>query len=146
MWRAFSSNQPLTFFSARSRLKADALVPVALKSQLEKAVSEKLGRQVTVGAVDFRPWSLELTLRDLAIAKAASPVASAAGPESSLLSPGAPQIKIARLYIDAEMQSLLRLAPVADAIAVDGLALSARRSACSPAHSAAVPKSSACSA
>ncbi|MDP3138902.1 MAG: hypothetical protein Q8N17_21520, partial [Burkholderiaceae bacterium] len=44
--------------------------------------------------------------------------------ENSLLSPGAPQLKIARLYIDAEMQSLLRLAPVADAIEVDGLALS----------------------
>ena len=103
---------------------AYALVPLVLKSQLEKVVSEKLGRQFTVGAVDFRPWSLELTLRDLAIAKAASPPAPAAGPASSLLSPGAPQLKIARLYIDAEMQSLLRFAPVADAIEVDGLVLS----------------------
>ena len=102
---------------------AYALVPVVLKSQLEKAVSEKLGRQVTVGAVDFRPWSLELTLSELAIAKAGRPAAPVAGPASSLLSPGAPQINIARLYIDAEMQSLLRLAPVADAIEVDGLAL-----------------------
>jgi hypothetical protein len=103
---------------------AYALVPLVLKSQLEKVVSEKLGRQFTVGAVDFRPWSLELTLRDLAIAKAASPPAPAAGPASSVLSPGAPQLKIARLYIDAEMQSLLRFAPVADAIEVDGLVLS----------------------
>ncbi len=103
---------------------AYALVPLVLKSQLEKVVSEKLGRQFTVGAVDFRPWSLELTLRDLAIAKAASPPAPAARPASSLLSPGAPQLKIARLYIDAEMQSLLRLAPVADAIELDGLVLS----------------------
>lgn len=106
---------------------AYALVPVVLKSQLEKMASQKLGRQVTVGAVDFRPWSLELTLRDLAIAKAGSPAAAAAAaaaPENRLLSPGTPQLKIARLYIDAEMQSLLRLAPVADAIEVDGLALS----------------------
>ncbi|WP_341916087.1 DUF748 domain-containing protein [Polaromonas sp. YR568] len=103
---------------------AYALVPLVLKSQLEKVVSEKLGRQFTVGAVDFRPWSLELTLRDLAIAKAANPPAPAAGPASSRLSPGAPQLKIARLYIDAEMQSLLRLAPVADAIELDGLMLS----------------------
>ena len=102
---------------------AYALVPVVLKSQLEKMASQKLGRPVTVGAVDFRPWSLELTLRDLAIAKAGSP-AAAAGPENRLLSPGAPQLKIARLYIDAELQSLLRLAPVADAIEVDGLVLS----------------------
>lgn len=103
---------------------AYALVPVVLKSQLEKAVFEKLGRQLTVGAVDFRPWSLELTLSDLVIAKAGSPAAPGVGPENSLLSPRAPQLKIARLYIDAEMQSLLRLAPVADAIEVDGLALS----------------------
>ncbi|WP_341918579.1 DUF748 domain-containing protein [Polaromonas sp. YR568] len=102
---------------------AYALVPVVLKSQLEKSVSEKLGRQLTVGAVDFRPWSLELTLSDLAIAKAGNPSAPVAGPENTPLSPGAPQLKIARLYIDAEMQSLLRLAPVADAIEVDGLAL-----------------------
>lgn len=103
---------------------AYALVPVVLKSQLEKAVFEKLGRQLTVGAVDFRPWSLELTLSDLVIAKASSPAAPGVGSENSLLSPGAPQLKIARLYIDTEMQSLLRLAPVADAIKVDGLALS----------------------
>lgn len=91
---------------------------------LKKRSLKKLGRQLTVGAVDFRPWSLELTLSELAIAKAASPPAPAAGPESSLLSPGASQLKIARLYIDAEMQSLLRFAPVADAIEADGLALS----------------------
>ncbi|MDI1275797.1 DUF748 domain-containing protein [Polaromonas sp.] len=98
---------------------AYALVPMLLKWQLEKTGSEKLGRQVTVGAVDFRPWSLELTLHDLAIAKAGA----AEPPERARLSPGVPQIKIARHYIDAEMQSLLRLAPVADAIEVDGLAL-----------------------
>lgn len=92
---------------------AYAVVPVVLKSQLEKRASEKLGRQVTVGAVDFHPWSLELTLSDLVIAKAGTP-----------LSPELPQVKIRRLYIDAEMQSLLRLAPVADAIELDGLALS----------------------
>lgn len=103
---------------------AYALVPVVLKSQLEKMASQKLGRQLTVGAVDFRPWSLELTLSDLAIAKAGNPSAPVAGRENTPLSPGAPQIKIARLYIDAEMQSLLRLAPVADAIEVEGLALS----------------------
>lgn len=38
--------------------------------------------------------------------------------------PGVPQIKMARLYIDADMQSLPRLAPVADAFEIDGLALS----------------------
>ena len=67
---------------------------------------------------------LELTLGDLAIVQARSPLVLAAGPENSPPSPGLPQGKIRRLYIDAEMQSLLRLAPVADAIKLGGLALS----------------------
>jgi hypothetical protein len=88
---------------------AYAAVPSLLKSQLEKIASEKLGRQVTVGSVDFKPWSLELTLRDLAIARAGT-----AGTP-----PASPQLAIRRIYIDAELESLLRLAPVADAVQVD---------------------------
>ena len=85
-------------------------VPLVLKSQLQKIATEKLGRTVTVGTVDFKPWSLELTLNDLAIAKSArSPQPS---PQTS------PQLSIKRIYIDAELESLLRLAPVADAIEV----------------------------
>ncbi|MES2412338.1 MAG: DUF748 domain-containing protein [Pseudomonadota bacterium] len=86
---------------------AYALVPGIARSQIEKVASEKLGRQVTVGAVDFKPWSLELTVSNLAIARVgtASQVAT-------------PQLSIKRIYIDAELASLLRLAPVADAIEV----------------------------
>jgi hypothetical protein len=110
---------------------AYAAVPYILKSQLEKIGSEKLGRQLTVGAVDFKPWSLELTIHDLAIAKAgpaglsanAGPQAAASGsasfPVAQPSAPAFPQLKIKRLYIDAELQSLLRLAPVADAIRVE---------------------------
>lgn len=103
---------------------AYAAVPALLKAQIERIGSEKLGRQVTVEAVDFKPWSLELTISELAIAKAggtsgATPQATGAGTGQAL-----PQLKIKRLYIDAEMQSLLRLAPVADAIAVDAPVLS----------------------
>lgn len=89
---------------------AYAAVPPILKSQIEKIASEKLGRQVTVGEVDFKPWSLELTIRDLAIAKA-SPAGAA--------SQATPQLAIKRIYIDAELESLLWLAPVADAIVVE---------------------------
>ena len=84
---------------------AYAAVPLVLKSQLARIGSEKLGRPVTVGAVDFKPWTLELTLHDLAVGGA--------------LAQSAPPLKIRRLYIDAELESLLRLAPVADAIVVD---------------------------
>lgn len=45
----------------------------------EKIASEKLGRRVTVGQVDFKPWSLELTLKGLAIAKSSTAGAPAAG-------------------------------------------------------------------
>lgn len=88
---------------------AYAAVPSLLKSQLEKIASEKLGRQVTVGAVDFKPWSLELTLRDLAVARPGP----AGAPQ------GRPQLAVKRIYIDAELESLLRLAPVADAVVVE---------------------------
>ncbi|WP_332258586.1 DUF748 domain-containing protein [Polaromonas glacialis] len=93
-------------------------VPLLVKSQLERLGFEKLGRRVSVGSVDFRPWSLELTVHDLAVAKAGPAAAEPASPQA------VPQLKIRRLYIDAELASLLRLAPVADALAVEEPALS----------------------
>lgn len=81
-------------------------VPPLLKSQLEKRGSEVLGRTLTLGDIGFRPWSLELTLRDIRIA-AADPAQAA------------PQLEIARVYVDAELESLLRLAPVIDAVEID---------------------------
>ncbi len=79
-------------------------VPPLLKNQLQKAASEQLGRSVTVGQIDFRPWTLELTAHDLRVAKAVG---------------DAPQLQIKRIYLNAELQSLLRLAPVVDAIQID---------------------------
>lgn len=79
-------------------------VPPVAKSLLEKKGSEALGRTLSVGRVDFKPWTLELTLEDVAIAKADG---------------SAPQLIIKRIYLDAELQSLVRLAPVVDAVTVD---------------------------
>lgn len=79
-------------------------VPPLLKWQLQKQASDVLGRSVTVEQVSFRPWSLELELRGLRIA--AQDVAE-------------PQFQADRLYVDAELQSLLRLAPVLDAVQID---------------------------
>lgn len=81
-------------------------VPALVKGPLERLASEQLGRTVTVGSLDFKPWSLELTLRDIA-------VAGAKGTE------GPAQLTIGRVYVDAELQSLLRLAPVVDAFTVE---------------------------
>ena len=81
-------------------------VPALVKGPLERLASEQLGRTVTVGSLDFKPWSLELTLRDIT-------VAGAKGAE------GPAQLTIGRVYVDAELQSLLRLAPVVDAFTVE---------------------------
>jgi hypothetical protein len=81
-----------------------AVVPGILKSQIEARGSEALGRKLTLRGVDFRPWTLELTLSDLRIA-------SADGASN--------QLAIARIYVDAEIQSLLRFGPVLDAVIVD---------------------------
>ena len=80
------------------------MVPSVAKWQIEKEGSAALGRTLTLGSVDFRPWSLELTVHDMAIASADG---------------SATQLSIARLYVDAELESLLRMAPVVDAITVD---------------------------
>lgn len=80
-------------------------VPPLVKSQAEKAATEQLGRQVRIGRVDFKPWSLELTVEDIAVATADGK---------------GEQLRVERFYIDAELQSLVRLAPVVDAIAIQG--------------------------
>ena len=83
-------------------------VPPLLKWQGEKIASEQLGRAVRIGAVDFKPWTLELTLNDVAVSGAA----------------GAPdQLSVKRIYANAALQSLFRLAPVVDAIQVEAPAL-----------------------
>lgn len=79
-------------------------LPPLLKWQLQKQGSAALGRTVTVEQVDVKPWSLELTLRGLSVADATGQGV---------------QFSLDRLYVDAELQSLLRLAPVVDALVLD---------------------------
>ncbi|RCX11077.1 uncharacterized protein involved in outer membrane biogenesis [Extensimonas vulgaris] len=92
------------------------VLPSLLHRTLERFASAQLGRQVTVGAIAFKPWSLELTLRDLDVAGARSA-------PGAIDAPGAPatppQLHIASIYVDAELQSLLRLGPVVDALRID---------------------------
>jgi uncharacterized protein involved in outer membrane biogenesis len=87
-------------------------LPPWLKTQLETRLGDQLGRQVTLGQIEFKPWSLELTLHDLRVAQA--PGATAGAPGEAL-----PQLSVKRLYIDVELQSLLKWAPVVDAITLD---------------------------
>lgn len=87
------------------------LVPPLAKHQFERLASDKLGREVRLERLEFKPWSLELTLWGLSVASA----------------PGStdrePLLKVPRLYVDASLASLFRLAPVLDAVQVDGPAL-----------------------
>ncbi|WP_367846976.1 DUF748 domain-containing protein [Rhodoferax sp. WC2427] len=80
-------------------------VPALVKYEVERIGSATLGRTVTVGRADFHPWTLLLTLDDLSIASAKD---------------ATPQVHIQRVLLDAALwQSIRRLAPVVDAIAVD---------------------------
>ena len=84
------------------------LVPPVLKSQLVKAAGTELGRTLTVGEIDFKPWTLELTVNDLVVATQDGK---------------GRQLAIKRLYANAELESLLRLAPVVQTLSVDGPAI-----------------------
>ncbi|MES2949607.1 MAG: DUF748 domain-containing protein [Pseudomonadota bacterium] len=87
-------------------LLAWLVVPPLVKGLIEDKASAAVGRKVSVAAVGFRPWSLELTLSGLAVATADGK---------------GKQLEITQVYVDAELESVLRLAPVLDAVTVDGL-------------------------
>jgi uncharacterized protein involved in outer membrane biogenesis len=81
-------------------------VPPILKSQAEQRLTALLGRDVQIGRIDFSPWSLQLTLEKFSIASSAG----AATP---------PQLFIERAMVNADMRSLLRLAPVIETLQID---------------------------
>ncbi len=85
-------------------LLAWAGLPPLLKWQLERQASAALGRHVTVERVELKPWSLELELHGLRLADAKGQ---------------GDQFTLERLYLDLDARSLLRLAPVLDALEFD---------------------------
>jgi len=88
-------------------------VPALLKWQLPLRASEALGRPVTIGDVSFRPWNLDLTVKELAIA------AQPAGAE--------PLLKIGQVHANLSAASLFRFAPVIEALEIDALRLRVAR-------------------
>jgi Domain of Unknown Function (DUF748) len=82
-------------------------VPPLLKSQVEQRASVALGRPVQVGRIDFKPWTLELTAEQLTVG------AAPGGPSPE------PLLKIARLHANADLRSVLNLAPVLTALEID---------------------------
>jgi len=109
-------------------------VPPLLKWQLQSRLSEALGRSVTIGDVGFKPWTLELTFGDLAIAGTPTAVANtAASPNPA--APDAkvePLLRVQRLHVNVSGSSLFRLAPVLEELDVDSPQL--RLTHVSPGH------------
>ena len=81
-----------------------ALVPAMLRWQLEETGSQWLGRRVHVGGVDFKPWTLELSLTDVAVEAADART---------------PQFSVARLYLNLQVESLWRWAPVVQSLQIE---------------------------
>ncbi len=80
-------------------------VPPIVATQAARAAKRELGRTLIIGRVTFNPWTLELTVTDLALAGAAG---------------GAPPLfEAQRVYADIALVSLFRLAPVIDRLEVD---------------------------
>lgn len=86
-------------------------VPLLLKHQAEELGSQVLGRALTLGKIDFKPWSLELSISNLAIA-------GPAGDTSAK-----PQLHVDRMYVDADWSSLLHRAVVLNTIEIVSPAL-----------------------
>ena len=80
-------------------------LPALIKWQAPPRLSEALGRSVTLGDVGFRPWSMRLTLDDLAIA----------GPAANT----PPLLRVKRVLADVSLSSIVRLAPVIEALQID---------------------------
>ena len=85
---------------------ATLALPSLIKSQVESRGTALLGRALTVGSVQFRPWALELTVSDVRLA----------GMEGR-----SDQVAIGRVSVDVAMASVWNRAPVLDAITIEQL-------------------------
>ena len=92
--------------------------PPLLGRLLAGPASEALGRPVSAARIDFRPWSLELTVEGLRIGAAPGTDPAAA-----------PLLEVTRVHADADLRSLWHRAPVLASLTVDGPALNLTRTA-----------------
>lgn len=98
-------------------------VPPLLKWQAQQRLGAALGRTVTLDEVSFSPWSLELTVRGIVVSGLPNGAAGASAD---------PLLKVARVYVNADISSLLRRAPVIEAFEIDAPELRLARTA--PGH------------
>ncbi|MDE2566144.1 MAG: DUF748 domain-containing protein, partial [Burkholderiales bacterium] len=83
-------------------------VPPLLRWQAQTRLAAGLGRSVSVGEVDFHPWSLTLTVHDLAIAAAPGAPAGTA-----------PLLQVARLRAELAFWPLFAGLPVIETLEID---------------------------
>ena len=95
-------------------------VPPLLTWQLPSRLQDFLDRPVAVESVRFQPWSMQLEVRGLQVGQ---PQDTVGGQPTS---PSEPVLRLGLLRVNVELQSLLRWAPVVDALEVDGLRLTVR--------------------
>ena len=88
-------------------------VPALLEWQIPLRASMALGRSVTLGDASFRPWSLEITLRDLTVAGL---------PQAKV-----PLLHVAQVHANLSAASIFKRAPVIEALEFDGLRLTFAR-------------------
>ena len=81
-------------------------LPPLIKWQVPPRASEALGRAVTIGDVNFKPWSLQLTVNDVAIAGLPT-----VGSE--------PLLRVARVHADLSIKTIFERAPVIEALEID---------------------------
>lgn len=80
-------------------------IPALVQWQVEKQGSQWSGRVVKLAQVDFRPWSMALTVRGLRVGKA--------GAAEPLIEP---QLTVDEIEVNVALESLFFLAPVVDAL------------------------------
>ena len=88
-------------------------LPALLLWQVPPRLSAALGRPVTIGKIEFTPWTLEVAASDVAIG----------GPPDT----GEPQLQIGRAHADLSISSLVRRVPVIEAIEIDAPVLRVAR-------------------
>lgn len=81
-------------------------IPKAVRWAVETVASRELGRTVRVESISANPYTLRVTLRGLVVEGGAEP---------------APLLTVREIRANASVGSILRLAPVLDALNVDGL-------------------------
>jgi flagellar motor protein MotB len=90
------------------------VLPLIAKPALEHALSNALARKVTIGQVKINPYAISATLGDVSVAERGE---------------GPPLLTLGEIYVNGELASILRWAPVISALRVTRPALHLVRNA-----------------